>query len=404
MISIPLKSIYIAFPIFILLATSIPYNDVYRGVYFLILAPATIIILYRERRTFFQSSPKSVWLAALLLSYLFLSVAWSLNVNTHTGLRYFRWYLETLFFAACVYLLARDIDQRKIHFRSILHAIVLCVASVAIAKYIWGNLYPQRLTGPGFLAHTILGTSVLISLWVVGFLDTSPFTKKNAPITILTTATLVIYALLSQSRGPLLSIILLLTAYTAIYIREPKLLFSWLFVIFAVLALILTTLPVDEKFFHSLISRGDSYRITIWQHTLNEIWSQPIFGRGIATDLRNTEVGIKLLHDIHGFIDHPHNIILSVLYFGGFVGISLFFTFIALMIANIRRLDNSKHRMIRYTGILAVFMLFFTDGYRLISSPSPMWLIFWLPLCVIMAMDARNHSRDFHPNQTAHYP
>ncbi|WP_299584467.1 O-antigen ligase family protein [uncultured Microbulbifer sp.] len=388
-----LKTLHLAIPLFFLSATTIQVDELYRAVFFCAVLPATLFLICRERKSFFTNTPSAFWVGAALLTYLFASTLWSTDITSKVAIRHLRWLIGTGIFICCMYIIGRDILENRRPFRHIAHAIVLFATVATLATYMLDGLYPARLTGPGFLSHAIQGPSALISLWAIGFIDRTPFDRRNALLTITATSMLLAYTLLTQSRGPLITLIVAIILYSALYLRSLYSLKLWPLIMLPMVTLGALITQIEWAFFQELLDRGSSFRLVIWKHTLSEASNHWLFGAGVATNLRETSAGLAVLNEVGINPEHPHSIIISMLYYGGVVGLGLFCIFSGLLLRGLICARLTGTGIACMISLITTFLLMSSDGYRLTSGPSPMWLTFWAPFALSLAYIAHHASK-----------
>ncbi len=182
---------------------------------------------------------------------------------------------------------------------------------------------------------------------------------------------LLIYLLLTWSRGPWISISVSMVTL-AFLINSKK---SKLFLITAGLFFILIVSqyhqPLWTIFFGDDLGDGVNSRSMIWKTAIEDIFQKPIIGHGWEA---------KFLAKGPVYATHPHSYYLKVLHNFGLVG-GVFFTGIILSaIYKIKKYWNEP--VAKYAlGILIVGLVaMITDVYRVIERPGYVWVIFWLPI------------------------
>ncbi|MGP4123699.1 MAG: O-antigen ligase family protein [Sodalis sp. (in: enterobacteria)] len=195
------------------------------------------------------------------------------------------------------------------------------------------------------------------------------------PVTVLLLA-----LLLTQSRGPLLSLLcalgVLLTLQTSVRRRH-------------VVAITLMGVGVSALLFMTcfgaiFLQRAESsyqqsfIRLGIWRHALDIAAKKPLFGWGLDKKL----FFVNLLGDN---ITTTHSLYLAALLKGGAAGALL----LALVISY--GLMMAKRQYDCYQGLEGALFLFatgfyFTQGMFIISNPNVAWYLFWFPLAVVLTL------------------
>jgi tRNA A-37 threonylcarbamoyl transferase component Bud32 len=132
-------------------------------------------------------------------------------------------------------------------------------------------------------------------------------------------------------------------------------------------------------FSDTIVARGDSYRLEIWQSVLQKIAEHPWigygYGAGFAVDPGDGYV-----------LSEPHSFALGVLYYVGILGFIpwLFFQAWGLF-------SSWRHRVQPLLIIASTWLVFgigagLTEGGGIISRPKEHWFLLWIPLALIAAL------------------
>ncbi|MCP5208699.1 MAG: O-antigen ligase family protein [Hahellaceae bacterium] len=359
-----------------------PFDDLSRAFFFFGVVPSSMQLIYRHRHRLWQivSADRIFIVIMLLLSYLLISLFWTDEIASKVIFRYVRWWFETVFFILAAFLYAvLKMPVRFPHGVAIL-SIILLSSMISICNYFLLHSYPERLTGYGFLAHPILGASVLIMLWCVALLDRKVFASKIA-IGLVSASLLFVFlfVVLTQSRGPLISLGVVCLFLLAGMIRR-RTTFALSVLALSLLVFMLQPFIGDIAVLKNLTLRGDSYRIEIWGAVLKTAPDYWLFGNGLASEFGATETGQMVSLQS---VAHPHNLWLSMLFYSGIIGVLLLLGLIMSLFVQCLRFER-YFRIICFALVLLLNALCFTDTYRLISSPQAMWLIFWLPVALLV--------------------
>ncbi|WP_170975461.1 O-antigen ligase family protein [Martelella alba] len=188
--------------------------------------------------------------------------------------------------------------------------------------------------------------------------------------------------LLTQSRGPLLSLVVALMPLLFLKpaIRRHHILIFTGFLVFLIAFIFLS------NFESILFNRFENayqqsfIRFGIWLHTLDLVSIHPFFGWGFDKELHFTS-------SIQEQITTTHSLYLSALLKGGLVGFLLLFA--VLMYGVVMAWRQCLQRQY-YEAALFLFMLFFyiTQGMFVIGNPGVPWYLFWFPLAVVLSLPA----------------
>ncbi|MFQ5661542.1 MAG: O-antigen ligase family protein, partial [Gammaproteobacteria bacterium] len=207
------------------------------------------------------------------------------------------------------------------------------------------------------------------------------------------------YVCLTQSRGPILSLLLILLLPAITLVKNGFWKSNLTVALFSIGFILIVITGVDNDFIDGLIRRSDSYRLEIWRQTLSCTGEHLWTGVGIATKFSRSEAGIQLYNQLHVWFLHPHNIFISMLYYGGVLGLACFSVFILMLFKGILSSQSNGRRPCQLITLIGVLMLLATDGYRLISAPREIWLIFWLPITFIIGTSCRETEEEQEQNR-----
>jgi O-antigen ligase len=202
--------------------------------------------------------------------------------------------------------------------------------------------------------------------------------EKGSHLLYIPIAIMLVMLLLTQSRGPLIALIIALccTLHLKVFTRR-NLIAAIALVI--VVALVFTVTPVGDMLLARFEELGtqSGLRISIWRHTLTEIVNQPWLGRGASYEL-------NFINYSGEHITTTHSVYLGALLKGGIIGLLLLLALIArgLWQAWRKRRDDS-----RYGLAMLIFALVFmaSQGMFIISNPRETWILFWLPLAIALS-------------------
>jgi Lipid A core - O-antigen ligase and related enzymes len=213
----------------------------------------------------------------------------------------------------------------------------------------------------------------------VGILISAMLLKeKGSHLLYIPIAIMLVMLLLTQSRGPLIALVLALccTLHLQVFTRR-NLLAAIALVIVVALVFMLT--PVGDMLLERFEELGtqSGLRLSIWHHTLMEVAGQPWLGRGIGYELNFINYSTE-------HITTTHSVYFGALLKGGIIGLLLLLAVIAcgLWRAWRKRRDDS-----RYGLAMLIFALVFmaSQGMFIISNPRETWILFWLPMAIALS-------------------
>lgn len=190
---------------------------------------------------------------------------------------------------------------------------------------------------------------------------------------------LLVCLILTQSRGPFLSMIV---AAIVAFLCKPK----WNFKLLAGSLIVLLTIGsilYFSGFFDIFLkraeesSRAGSVRFGIWQHAFEVAKQKMIFGWGFN----------KELEFINGYgqpVTTTHSLYLATFLKGGVVGLLLLLSMVLFAGRQCLRHLAANHKA-EIAVIVFALMFYVTQGMFVISNPREYWVLFWLPLAIIFS-------------------
>ncbi|MCL8315597.1 O-antigen ligase family protein [Enterobacter cloacae subsp. cloacae] len=190
---------------------------------------------------------------------------------------------------------------------------------------------------------------------------------------------LLVCLILTQSRGPFLSMIV---AAIVAFLCKPK----WNFKLLAgslIVLLAIGSILYFSGFFDIFIKRAEestragSVRFGIWQHAFEVAKQKMIFGWGFN----------KELEFINGYgqpVTTTHSLYLATFLKGGVVGLLLLLSMILFAGRQCLRHLAANHKA-EIAVIVFALMFYVTQGMFVISNPREYWVLFWLPLAIIFS-------------------
>lgn len=190
--------------------------------------------------------------------------------------------------------------------------------------------------------------------------------------------------LLTQSRGPLLALIIAIALVACV---KPKWNIKFVFlglVIILVLGISLYYSGFFEIFLKRLeqADKAGSVRFGIWQHAFEVAKERLFFGWGFN----------KELSFVNGFKQHvttTHSLYFGVFLKGGLIGLALFLAMIVYAFRQCLRHLAADHKA--EVAVLVFALVFYsTQGMFVISNPREYWVLFWIPLAIVFSTPVKN--------------
>ncbi len=324
---------------------------------------------------------------ALMLTYAL--IAWStvtLVFGEDPGKgRVPKYYLGALF--TTIYLSALNIALRRNQHlpRRIASAFIVMGgvnAALSIVLFLVCSSWGERMGGWAETRHPILGALIIIMTYCFT-LDRMLREKTNKLMLGLVLALCIVFVVLTQSRGPYLTMLMtsLVVLGSVSWRRRLNIIGLSLLVVAVVGGSAYAFFPDwPTTIFGVLSERGSSHRLDIWRYTLDRVAERPWTGYGPAAYLGMDE------------FTFPHNLLLSTLFYNGIIGLALFVILLGLAALWLLRQWGKDEQVPLLTALFAnVLFGGLTDLGQLTTAPSTIWLILWLPLSLILARAAEKH-------------
>jgi len=331
----------------------------------------------QQRQRLFANTAAMTGMALVLLFLLYYSISalWGADPGdmastlTHSG--YILFYLTWL-----IFLLDGAWRYR------LLAAIVagITLLCLYLAAFDYPTIYHLRTTtavnpGPDNVIDLAGYAAIGILLSLMIFRDT----RRKAALLVI--APLFAFMVLTQSRGPLIALAIALAVTTPYVHLSRNTLFAAAAAMLAVAAAVVFSATGEM-----LLTRfGELYqqsfvRMSIWRHSLELISQAPFLGYGVDKQLNFLNYTGELNHT-------THSLYLGALLKGGLVG---FLLFAALLIYGARLALRHRRNGRRLEAALYLFMLVFycSQGMFVIANPAEFWILFWLPLALVMSQPA----------------
>jgi O-antigen ligase len=180
---------------------------------------------------------------------------------------------------------------------------------------------------------------------------------------------------LGQSRTAFIALLLALLALTTLSSRGRRLT-HWIIGVIAIagLSLVLLLPEVIEE----AMLRGTSLRPEIWREIWRHALEAPIFGHGLTPNVHVKFENIRLFQT-------AHNAYLQVFWQGGAIGLGLFLALLAMALRQAWILGRREGDMTLLCILLFTMMVMLTGVDTLIERPRDQWMLFWLPVALLLA-------------------
>jgi O-antigen ligase len=334
-------------------------------------------------------------LSALFLGYLVLSILWCESAQISDFLIYFRRLLYILLFIG---LTIHWMRREPLFFNIFLMAFVFTAAASAIFYIAHFSVHFEflqtRLVGNGTLrnpirASSIYGIAVFSAIYLHEFYNKKSLKRLFAAAVVPP----FMFILISQSRGPILALVLSLGS-SWIFQRTfsnrvfGKKILVFLGVLFCGGIAFFLSRPDVFKFF--FVERGFAYRFEIWGKILSKALPAIVFGQGLTADT-NTVMADGTL-----FI-HPHSVYVATLYYGGITGLALLIAVIGWTVKTGTANSRSPIGGLCLGSMIFGALCIATDGNVVIQHPKPFWVFFWFPIAIAAYIESMAREKSTSP-------
>ncbi|WP_282606523.1 O-antigen ligase [Pelagibius sp. Alg239-R121] len=313
-------------------------------------------------------------LATLYLCYLWATQFWSDSPSLFGLLNQTRLLFMTLFFMTMtLYLSMEDTDFPERILRYFAWAGAIAAAAAIAYHLIFAEAIVGRMAGPGRAEHPIIGATLygVAALCFLCCVARSMPTSSGRILGWGAFLTLIVAMLLTQSRGPLLSMVLVIFMYL---LATGRWKLAILIPLPAVIYVALTLSGAIEP--GTWITRGSTHRFGIWFQSwelITESAKAVMIGQGILT-----EYAFKLANGL--YVKSPHNLFLANQLYGGIVASVLFIGLIATVAYKaLQRFRMSGNFVVCALALFGLGVGLF-DYRTVLINLSQEWMSFWLPV------------------------
>nr|WP_225779470.1 O-antigen ligase family protein [Pseudomonas sp. Marseille-Q3773] len=348
-----------------------PSNKIYQQGLVLFLWLPTLVLAWSARQVLVQAwkHQPALWGSVLLLlAWSGLSLAWSVAEDPGREIKRL---LYILVFLLAFPLLAQ-LGQARIRQLLLAGSALLAVAALVSVIHFYGmQAQPllARLQGIGEISHPILGAYVIGSA-VLFLLYLPPQQRGLQLLWLAALACLGAFAMLSQSRGAVLALVLtVILAPLWFRDRHSR--------VFSILAATATGLAFYLAY-DLIAQRGSSYRPEIFHAVVDMIAAHPWTGLGLGAAYDVSAVGKHF--------DHTHNMFTHIAVEIGLPGMLLWVLVWLYTLGEIVRARDTL-----FGKILLGFWVYSTlamqfDAASLTGTPRAEWFISWLPVGLAMLL------------------
>jgi hypothetical protein len=346
----------------------------HRKVYYILVLPA-VLLLSRELVTFYRGNA----LAILLLTYvgyMMSSLLWTADFSSAEAAMTLGYSLCVLTFCFISGYLWTQQSQRMDHLAHRAVWLAAAAAIVSIVAWYLSNPFPSSRLEPLGVMHHENKAACAYGVFLV-LCTHYLFTERgrdNKAMYLALGLILLSLVLFTQSRTALAATcvaVVALIGYRALGFVLVGVAASW------------ALLASNIRLWESRVMTG-SFRPGIWEQVVTDMQGYWWFGRGYLLDPR--------VAAYDKVFDHAHNGYLASLRDGGLIGLGLLLALLAMACLWAWRLYRQRGERIYLALLLYGMTAIVMDFDRLLVHPKEIWLFFWLPIALIMAVyPTRDH-------------
>lgn len=311
---------------------------------------------------------------AVYIFYLLLSGFWSNPLDWYRFGQKLTISLYLLgFFGITRYLLRWNSDW----FRRMLQlsvGVAAVAALISLAVFYRDNSIPgTRMLGIGALTNINEFANVygIFAMLAMGFaLQTHSYPRRV--LYLFAIALFICVAWFGQSRTAFVSMIIALSAMASLTLNERQLLYvSMLVALAGALSLIFPDM-VEQAFL-----RGQGLRPQIWAEVWREAVASPILGHGLVSQISLEAGGVHF--------ETAHNAYLQVFWEGGIIGLCLFLLLLAVAFHDAWTWGLQQRDYTVFCILIFAACTMMTGVDTFIARPRDQWMLFWLPLALLLS-------------------
>ncbi len=360
--------------------------------YFYILIVGFIVTLNRQKifNLFVSIGFRVVFIYAL---YYCLSVLWSVGEEASIDYVYYiRHAVYILVFLGLTIGITLKHPNSSI---VICHAVFWPAAFSAFVSIIWFyyassgaslfSVHLDRLQYYGAQGNNpVEGATIYGAAFLLGYMGIAHQRKHDGIYWLALLSLFIILGsvILTQSRGPILALFLSLLVSLAVT-RSRKMAALLLSLMLVALACFVGS----EAIVLDMIQRGDSKHFEIYYKGVAKIKEALIFGHGAATSPH-----VVLADGIT--YPHLHNLYIAAAFWGGITGLVLLLSIIVWAGYQIRYLIIKRQYMLWHILLLYGCLCGLTDQKVAFNHPDTLWMIFWLPLGIMMGQEINRKCKE----------
>jgi O-antigen ligase len=315
------------------------------------------------------------------LGYLWLSGLWSESLTVGRLFEDFGKFVNILGFVAAVTILRQQRPDILNWAEILFMAAASIIAAVAIARFLWLiNAGMLRLKGFGTAENEVIAGMLfgVAAIFLIGKHLNSHGSQMLRWAGWSAVFILIAAIVLTKSRGPIAA---LCVSLGVLCILDARYLRPLLLTLGIAVAVLFSTGLVNLD---ALLERGFSYRLELWRLSVDLASQSPLLGHGAASK-------ISLVMADGAIWTFPHNVFLTVLVFGGIIGLVLLVALMGMLFTFAWRARFSVDRVVLFLLVFG-FVCGLTDRQIDLRNLSPEYVYFWYPAAILLGRSVKSYS------------
>ncbi|MGE8328346.1 O-antigen ligase family protein [Pseudomonas urmiensis] len=221
-----------------------------------------------------------------------------------------------------------------------------------------------------------------IAVWALGFALDRNLSFKASLFWLVVFFVLVAYVLLTYTRGAWIALVI--ASVVSIIMHHTRR--GWLFMAGGGVLSLGFVISFWSQIIFEFSERRLSGRGAIWDYFLHVMNGHWVVGHGLGTPFRYEWPNGWAVSP------HAHSLYLQQIYDSGLVGLSLLMIGVALL--SYSAWKHREHYWVKLAYPALIFALFamLTDVERIFTRPGDYWTVFWLPVALLLAIQAHKVS------------
>ncbi|MFO3722739.1 O-antigen ligase family protein [Pseudomonas sp. HLMP] len=362
-------------------------------VYLWLLLPALVFLIYKlivrsDCRADFQYVP---WL--LFLGWVALSTLWASSAESDALSLAKRGFFIFLYLVAIYLLMSRN----ETMFRRALLASVFMVALGALVSLIYQYGFLGKPMGYRAFRIDRMGIGDIanygwpvaagifngaVAIWAMGIALDRKTDNKQALIWLMAFSVLVVYVLMTGSRGAWFAI---LAGCVASVIMHKSKRGMWGMGL-CVLGALGVSVVLWDQIIVEIETRQLSGRGPIWAYYFDIMSGHWLFGYGLGTPFEYLWPDGKMISP------HAHSLFLQQIYDSGLISLGLMLSGLLALCYKSWCLRESQWVRLAFPALIFALVSMLTDVERVFTRPGDYWTVFWLPVAVLLAVPNKKTS------------